>query len=73
LKQENKILRKRVKKIKVLKQKVGRLKEIIKELRKQLEQADKAYERKKSKRPRIQGRNPLPRRTVHTNSVETQT
>jgi hypothetical protein len=73
LKQENKILRKRVKKIKVLKQKVGRLKEIIRELRKQLEQDDKAYERKKSKRPRTQGRNPLPRRTVHTNSVGTQT
>jgi hypothetical protein len=67
------LLRKRVKKIKVLKQKVGKLKEIIKELRKQLEQADKAYERKKSKRPRTQGRNPLPRRTVHTSSVGTQT
>jgi septal ring factor EnvC (AmiA/AmiB activator) len=73
LKQENKILRKRVKKIKVLKQKVGRLKEIIRQLRKQLEQADKAHEKKKSKRPRVQGRNPLPRRTVHTNSVGTQT
>jgi hypothetical protein len=38
-----------------------------------LEQADKAYERKKSKRPRKQGRNPLLRRTVHTSSVGTQT
>jgi DNA anti-recombination protein RmuC len=64
-------LKRRVKRIKVLKQKVGRLKEIIKELRKQLEQADKAYERKKTKRPRTQGRNPLPRRTVHTSSVGT--
>jgi hypothetical protein len=73
LKKENRILRKRVKKIKVLKQKVGRLKEIIKELRKQLEQADKAYERKKYKRPRTQGRNPLLRRTIHTSSVGTQT
>jgi hypothetical protein len=73
LKQENNLLRKTVKKIKVLKQKVGRLKEIIKELRKQSEQVDKAYERKKSKRPRTQGRNPLPRRTVHTGSVGTQT
>jgi hypothetical protein len=36
LKHENKILRKRVKKIKVLKQKVGRLKETIRQLRKQV-------------------------------------
>ena len=73
LKQENKILRKRVKKIKVLKQKVGRLKEIIRQLRKQLEWADKAHGKKKYKRPRIQGRNPLPKRKFHTNSVGTQT
>jgi hypothetical protein len=73
LEHENKTLRKRVKKIKVLKQKVGRLKETIRQLRKQLEQADKAHEKKKSKRARVQGRNPLPRRTVHTNSVGTQT
>jgi predicted nuclease with TOPRIM domain len=73
LKQENKLLRRRVKRIKVLKKKVGKLKEIIKELRKQLELADKAYERKKTKRPRTQGRNPLPRRTVHTSSIGTQT
>jgi hypothetical protein len=37
-----------------------------------LEQADKAYERKKSKSPRTQGRNPLPREKFHTNSVGTQ-
>jgi hypothetical protein len=66
-------LRKRVKKIKVLKQKVGRLKETIRQLRKQLEQDDKAHEKNKSKRVRVQGRNPLPRRTIHTNSVGTQT
>jgi predicted RNase H-like nuclease (RuvC/YqgF family) len=73
LKQENNILRKKVKRIKVLKQKVGKLKETIRQLRKQLEQADKAHKKKKSKRPRIQGRNPLPRRTIQTNSVGTQT
>jgi septal ring factor EnvC (AmiA/AmiB activator) len=73
LTQENKLLRRRVKKIKVLKHKVGRLKEIIKELRKQLEKVDKAYERKKSKRPRTHGRIPLPRRKIHTSSVGTQT
>jgi hypothetical protein len=38
-----------------------------------LEKDDKAYERNKYKRPRIQGRNPLPRRTIHTNSIGTQT
>jgi hypothetical protein len=73
LKQENKLLKRRVKRIKVLKKKVGKLKEIIKELRKQLEQADKAHERKKTKRHRAQGRNPLPRRAVQTSSVGTQT
>jgi hypothetical protein len=66
-------LKKRVKKIKALKQKVGKLKEIIKELRKQLEQDDKSYKRKKSKRPRTQGRNPLLRKTGHTSSIGTQT
>jgi hypothetical protein len=66
-------LRKRVKKIKVLKQKNGRMKETIIQLRKQLEQADKAHEKKKSKRARVHRRNPLPRRTVHTNSIGTQT
>jgi hypothetical protein len=73
LEHENKTLRKRVKKIKVLKQKVGRLKEKIRQLKKQLEQSDKAHKKKKSKRVRVQGRNPLPRREIHTNSVETQT
>jgi hypothetical protein len=72
LKQENKLLRRRVKRIKVLKQKVGKLKEIIKELRKQLDLVDKAYERKNTKRPRTQGRNPLPRTTIHTSSIGTQ-
>jgi hypothetical protein len=38
-----------------------------------LEQDDKAYERKKSKSPRTQGRNPLPRKEFHTNSIGTQT
>ena len=66
-------MRRRVKKIKVLKQKVGRLKEIIKELRKQLDKAGKAYERNKSKRLRTQGRKPLPRRIVHTSFVGTHT
>ena len=66
-------MRKRVKKIKVLKQKVGRLKETIRQLRKQLEQAEKSHEKKKSKRARVQGRNPLPRMIVHTNFVGTQT
>jgi len=63
------LLKRRVKRIKVLKKKVGKLKEIIKELRKQLEQADKAHEIKKTKRHRAQGRNPLPRRVVQTSSV----
>jgi len=53
LKHENTILRKRVKKIKVLKQKVGRLKETIRQLREQLEQAEKSHKKKKSKRDRI--------------------
>jgi len=64
-------LKRRVKRIKVLKQKVGRLKEIIKELRRKLEQADKAYEINKMKWPRTQGRNLLPRRTVNTSSIGT--
>jgi hypothetical protein len=37
LKKENKLLKKKAKKAEVLKQKVGKIKEIIKELRKQLE------------------------------------
>jgi hypothetical protein len=73
LKKENKLLKRRAKKVEVLKKKVGKLREIIKELRKQLEQADKAHKRKKNKRPRVQGRNPLPKRAVTTNSVGTQT
>jgi hypothetical protein len=62
-------LKKKAKKVEVLKQKVGKLKEIIKELRKQLEQADKAHRRKKNKRARMQGRNPLPKEAFSTNSV----
>jgi hypothetical protein len=52
---------------------VGKLKEIIKELRKQLEQVDKAHRRKKNKRARVQGRNPLPKEVVSTNFVGIQT
>jgi hypothetical protein len=43
---------------------VGKLKEIIKKLRKKLEQVDKAQRRKKNKRARVQGRNPLPKEAV---------
>jgi hypothetical protein len=42
-------------------------------LRKQIEQADKAHRRKKNKRARMQGRNPLPKEAVTTNSVGIQT
>jgi hypothetical protein len=73
LKKENKLLKKKAKKDEVLKQKVGKLKEIIKELRKQLEQADKAHRRKKNKMSIMQGRNPLPKEAVSTNSVGIQT
>ena len=66
-------MKKKAKKVEVLKQKVGKLKEIIKELRKKLEQADKAHRRNKNKRARVQGRNPLPKEEVTTNSVGTQT
>jgi hypothetical protein len=66
-------LKKKAKKDEVLKKKVGKLKEIIKELRKQIEQADKARRRKKKKRARVQGRNPLPKEVVTTNSVGTLT
>ena len=38
-----------------------------------MEQTDKSHKKKKSKRVRVQGRNPLPRREIHTNFVETQT
>ena len=65
------MLKRRVKKIKVLNQKVGKLNEIIKELRKQLGKADKIHERKNTKRHRAQGRNPLLRREVQTSSVGT--
>jgi hypothetical protein len=65
------LLKIKVKKVEALKLKVGKLKEIIKELRKQLEQADKSHKRKKNKRSRVQGRNPLPKRTVTTNSMGT--
>jgi hypothetical protein len=63
------MLKKKAKKVEVLKQKVGKLKEIIKELRKQLEQEDKAHRRKKNKRARVQLRNPLPKEEVSTNFV----
>ena len=43
LKKENKMLKRKVKKVEALKIKVGKLKGIIKELRMQLEQADKAH------------------------------
>jgi len=66
-------LKRRDKKVEVLKQKVDQLREIIKELRKKLEQADKAHKRKKNKRPKVQGRNPLPKREVTTNYAGTQT
>ena len=67
------MLKKKAKKAEVLKQKVVKLKEIIKELRKQLEQVDKAHRRKKNKRARVQGRNPLPKEAVGTNFVGIQT
>jgi hypothetical protein len=66
-------LKKKAKKDEVLKKKVVTLKEIIKELRKQLEQEDKAHRRKKNKRARVQGRNPLPKEAVSTNYVGIQT
>jgi hypothetical protein len=72
LKKENKLLKKKAKKAEVLKQKVVKLKEIIKELRKQLEQENKDHRRKKNKRARVQGRNPLPKEAVSTNFVGIQ-
>jgi Ni,Fe-hydrogenase III large subunit len=66
-------LKKKAKKVEVLKQKVVKLKEIIKELRKQLEQVDKAHKRKKNKKARVQGKNPLPKEAVSTNYVGIQT
>jgi hypothetical protein len=48
------------------------LKETIRQLRKQMEQVDKAHENKKSKRARVQGRTPLPIRKTHTNYVGTK-
>jgi hypothetical protein len=42
-------LKKKAKKAEVLKQKVVKLKEIIKELRKHIEEVDKAHRRKKNK------------------------
>jgi len=65
------LLKTRAKKVQVLKKKVGKLGEIIKELRKQQEQANKDHKIKKNKRPGVQGRNPLPKRAVTTNSVGT--
>jgi predicted nucleic acid-binding Zn-ribbon protein len=47
------MLKKKAKKVEVLKQNVVKLKEIIKELRKQLEQVDKAHRRKKNKKARV--------------------
>jgi len=67
------LLKRKAKKVEALKLKVGKLKEIIKELTKQLEQEDNVHQRKKNKRSRVQGRNPLPTRAVTTNSVGTQT
>jgi hypothetical protein len=58
------LLKRRVKKIKVLKNNFGTPKEVIKELRKQLEQADKIHEIKKTKRHRAHGRNPFLRRVA---------
>jgi predicted RNase H-like nuclease (RuvC/YqgF family) len=66
-------LKKKAKKVEVLKQKVVKLKEIIKELRKQLEQIDKSHKRKKNKRAKVQGKNPLPKEVVSTNSIGIQT
>ena len=57
----------------VLKKKVGKLKDIIKELRKQLELEDKINIRKKNKRGRMQGRNPLPKKVASTTFVGIQT
>jgi hypothetical protein len=73
LKKENKLLKKKAKRAKVLKQKAGKLKGIIKELKKQLELADKTHKIKKNKRGRVQGRNPLPKQATSTNSMGTQT
>ena len=69
LKKENKLLKKKAKKAEVLKQNVVKLKEIIKELRKQLEQTDKAHRRKKNKRVRVQEINTFPKEAVSTNYV----
>jgi hypothetical protein len=63
------LLKRKVKKVEALKLKVGKLRGIIKEVKKHIEQADKAHQRKKNKRSRVQGRNPLPKRTVTTNSM----
>jgi hypothetical protein len=65
-------LKKKVKKAEVLKQKVVKIKEIIKELRKQLEHIDKSHKRKKNKRAKVQGRNPLAKEAINTNSVGIQ-
>jgi hypothetical protein len=73
LKKENKLLKKKAKRVVILKQKVGKLKEIIKELRKQLELVDKIHKRKKNKKGRMQGRNPLPKKAASTTSIGIQT
>ena len=67
------MLKKKAKKVEVLKKKAVKLKKIIKELRKQLEQVDTAHRRKKNKRVRVQGRNPLPKEAVSRNFVGIQT
>jgi hypothetical protein len=59
-------LKKKAKRDVILKNKVGKLKEIIKDLRKQLELADKIHRRKKNKKGRMQGRNPLPKKATST-------
>jgi hypothetical protein len=69
LKKENKLLKKKAKRAVILKQKVGNLKEIIKELMKQLELANKIHRIKKNKRGRMQGRNPLLKKVASTTSV----
>jgi predicted nuclease with TOPRIM domain len=73
LKKENKVLKKKAKRAVRLKKKVENLKEIIKELRKQLELEDKIHKRKKNKRGRMQGINPLPKKAASTTYVGIQT
>jgi hypothetical protein len=58
LKKENKLLKIKVKNVEALKLKVGKLRGIIKELRKKLEQEDKAHQRKKEKKVQSAGKKP---------------